>query len=109
MRKRAGASGIAGHHTRPSHDLHRFGRGDDRGHRRSRIVTLSGDFSEIVWELGLGDNLVGVDPSGLRSSFHTIAERSSRDADDQHTADPPGKGPQHGYLAAAQRQPRRIR
>lgn len=30
---------------------------------RSRIVTLSGDFSEIVWELGLGDNLVGVDLS----------------------------------------------
>jgi iron complex transport system substrate-binding protein len=27
----------------------------------SRIVTLSGDFSEIVWELGLGANLVGVD------------------------------------------------
>lgn len=27
----------------------------------SRIVTLSGDFSEIVWDLGLGDNLVGVD------------------------------------------------
>lgn len=27
----------------------------------SRIVTLSGDFSEIVWELGLGENLVGVD------------------------------------------------
>ncbi len=29
----------------------------------ARIVTLSGDFSEIVWELGLGDNLVGVDLS----------------------------------------------
>ena len=27
----------------------------------SRIVTLSGDFSEIVWDLGLGPNLVGVD------------------------------------------------
>lgn len=27
----------------------------------SRIVALSGDFSEIVWELGLGSNLVGVD------------------------------------------------
>jgi iron complex transport system substrate-binding protein len=31
----------------------------------SRIVTLSGDFSEIVWELGLGDNLVGVDLSSV--------------------------------------------
>jgi len=29
----------------------------------ARIVTLSGDFSEIIWELGLGDNLVGVDLS----------------------------------------------
>ena len=29
----------------------------------ARIVTLSGDFSEIVWDLGLGDNLVGVDLS----------------------------------------------
>ncbi len=29
----------------------------------ARIVTLSGDFSEIVWELGLGENLVGVDLS----------------------------------------------
>ncbi len=29
----------------------------------ARIVTLSGEFSEIVWELGLGDNLVGVDLS----------------------------------------------
>ena len=27
----------------------------------SRIVALSGDFSEIVWDLGLGANLVGVD------------------------------------------------
>lgn len=27
----------------------------------TRIVTLSGDFSEIVWDLGLGANLVGVD------------------------------------------------
>jgi len=27
----------------------------------SRIVTLSGDYSEIVWDLGLGSNLVGVD------------------------------------------------
>jgi len=27
----------------------------------SRIVTLSGDYSEIVWNLGLGSNLVGVD------------------------------------------------
>lgn len=27
----------------------------------SRIVTLGGDFSEIIWELGLGDQLVGVD------------------------------------------------
>lgn len=32
---------------------------------RSRIVSLSGDFSEIVWELGLGDNLVGVDLSSV--------------------------------------------
>lgn len=31
----------------------------------SRIVTLSGDFSEIVWDLGLGDNLVGVDLSSV--------------------------------------------
>lgn len=31
----------------------------------SRIVTLSGEFSEIVWELGLGDNLVGVDLSSV--------------------------------------------
>jgi len=29
----------------------------------ARIVTLSGEFSEIVWELGLGENLVGVDLS----------------------------------------------
>ena len=29
----------------------------------AHIVTLSGDFSEIIWELGLGDNLVGVDLS----------------------------------------------
>lgn len=29
----------------------------------ARIVSLSGDFSEIVWELGLGENLVGVDLS----------------------------------------------
>lgn len=27
----------------------------------SRIVTLSGDYSEVVWDLGLGSNLVGVD------------------------------------------------
>jgi iron complex transport system substrate-binding protein len=27
----------------------------------SRIVALSGDFSEILWDLGLGPNLVGVD------------------------------------------------
>lgn len=32
---------------------------------RSRIVSLSGDFSEIIWELGLGDNLVGVDLSSV--------------------------------------------
>ena len=31
----------------------------------ARIVTLSGDFSEIVWELGLGENLVGVDLSSV--------------------------------------------
>jgi iron complex transport system substrate-binding protein len=31
----------------------------------SRIVTLSGEFSEIVWELGMGDNLVGVDLSSV--------------------------------------------
>ena len=31
----------------------------------ARIVTLSGDFSEIVWELGLGANLVGVDLSSV--------------------------------------------
>ena len=31
----------------------------------SRIVTLSGDFAEIVWELGLADNLVGVDLSAV--------------------------------------------
>lgn len=29
----------------------------------ARIVSLSGDFSEIIWDLGLGDNLVGVDLS----------------------------------------------
>lgn len=29
----------------------------------ARIVTLSGDFSEIIWDLGMGDNLVGVDLS----------------------------------------------
>jgi iron complex transport system substrate-binding protein len=29
----------------------------------ARIVTLSGEFSEIVWDLGLGENLVGVDLS----------------------------------------------
>jgi len=29
----------------------------------ARIVTLSGDFSEIIWGLGFGDNLVGVDLS----------------------------------------------
>ncbi len=38
----------------------------------ARIVTLSGDFSEIVWELGLGDNLVGVD---LSSDFPSEAMR----------------------------------
>jgi len=31
----------------------------------SRIVTLSGDFAEIVWELGLAENLVGVDLSAV--------------------------------------------
>jgi iron complex transport system substrate-binding protein len=31
----------------------------------SRIVALSGDFAEIVWELGLADNLVGVDLSAV--------------------------------------------
>ena len=31
----------------------------------SRIVTLSGDFSEIVWTLGLGGNIVGVDLSSV--------------------------------------------
>lgn len=31
----------------------------------ARIVSLSGDFSEIVWELGLGPNLVGVDLSSV--------------------------------------------
>jgi len=31
----------------------------------ARIVSLSGDFSEIVWELGLGDNLVAVDLSSV--------------------------------------------
>lgn len=31
----------------------------------ARIVTLSGDFSEIIWELGLGENLVGVDLSSV--------------------------------------------
>lgn len=31
----------------------------------SRIVALSGEFSEIIWELGLGDNLVGVDLSSV--------------------------------------------
>ncbi len=39
----------------------------------ARIVTLSGDFSEIVWELGLGENLVGVD---LSSDFPAEAMRS---------------------------------
>ncbi|MDX1692014.1 MAG: ABC transporter substrate-binding protein [Acidimicrobiia bacterium] len=29
----------------------------------ARIVSLSGDYSEIVWELGLAENLVGVDLS----------------------------------------------
>lgn len=29
----------------------------------ARIVALSGDFAEIVWDLGLGENLVGVDLS----------------------------------------------
>lgn len=31
----------------------------------SRIVSLSGEFSEIIWELGLGDRLVGVDLSSV--------------------------------------------
>jgi iron complex transport system substrate-binding protein len=31
----------------------------------SRIVSLSGDFSEILWDLGLGDNIVGVDLSSV--------------------------------------------
>jgi iron complex transport system substrate-binding protein len=31
----------------------------------SRIVALSGDFAEIVWELGLAENLVGVDLSAV--------------------------------------------
>jgi iron complex transport system substrate-binding protein len=31
----------------------------------SRIVSLSGEFSEIIWELGLGANLVGVDLSSV--------------------------------------------
>lgn len=31
----------------------------------SRIVSASGDFSEIVWALGLGPNLVGVDLSSV--------------------------------------------
>lgn len=31
----------------------------------SRIVALSGDFAEIIWELGLADNLVGVDLSAV--------------------------------------------
>jgi iron complex transport system substrate-binding protein len=31
----------------------------------SRIVSLSGDFSEIIFALGLGDNLVGVDLSSV--------------------------------------------
>lgn len=31
----------------------------------SRIVSLSGEFSEIVWDLGLGANLVGVDLSSV--------------------------------------------
>lgn len=31
----------------------------------SRIVPLSGDFAEIIWELGLGDNIVGVDLSAV--------------------------------------------
>jgi iron complex transport system substrate-binding protein len=34
----------------------------------SRIVTLSGDFTEIIYELGLGDNIVGVD---LTSTYPT--------------------------------------
>src|SRR5262245_60188354 len=29
----------------------------------SRIVSFSGDFSEIIWDLGLGPNLIGVDLS----------------------------------------------
>ncbi len=39
----------------------------------ARIVTLSGDFSEIIWELGLGDNLVGVD---LSSDFPAAEMRA---------------------------------
>jgi iron complex transport system substrate-binding protein len=31
----------------------------------SRIITLSGDFTEIVYELGLGDNIVAVDLTSL--------------------------------------------
>ncbi len=31
----------------------------------SRIVSLSGEFSEIIWDLGLGPNLVGVDLSSV--------------------------------------------
>jgi iron complex transport system substrate-binding protein len=31
----------------------------------SRIVSLSGEFSEIIWALGLGDNLAGVDLSSV--------------------------------------------
>lgn len=31
----------------------------------SRIVSLSGEFSEIIWALGLGDQLVGVDLSSV--------------------------------------------
>ena len=34
----------------------------------ARIVSLSGDFSEIVWELGLADNLVAVDLSSVYPS-----------------------------------------
>ena len=39
----------------------------------ARIVTLSGDFSEIIWDLGLGENLVGVD---LSSDFPAEEMRS---------------------------------
>ena len=42
----------------------------------SRIVSLSGDFSEIVWALGLGPNLVGVDLSSTypREELRSIAK-----------------------------------